>query len=274
MLLRAGLACLLSCGMTVAQGMQAKAPAFEVVSIRQNMAGGKNASFGPTPDGFHMVNMPLARVILEAYTPTSGGAVYWEPKGFPEWVNRDRWDIEARIADADRGPWQDTRKRPKLMQAMLQQLLANRCGLVVHRVNEDADVYYLEVGKGGAKLKESNPDESYPGGRESGFPGGGLFVSEGETMHFYKASMTLLASILTNRNLGGRAILDRTGLTGRYDFVVSWGRWTGGVGAVDDTSDPGPTLEASVKPLGLRLVSAKGQVENLVLDHIDRPSEN
>jgi uncharacterized protein (TIGR03435 family) len=93
-------------------------------------------------------------------------------------------------------------------------------------------------------------------------------------MHFYQAPMTLLASLLTNRNLGGRPVLDRTGLTGRYDFVVPWGAWTAGMGATDGASDPGPTLNSAVEAVGLKLVPAQGKVENLVLDHIDRPSED
>ena len=274
MLLRAGLACLLSCGAAWAQAPQPTAPVFEVVSIRQNIAGGRNASFGLTPDGFRMVNMPVARLILTAYTPTDGSAIYWEPKGFPVWVSGDKWDMEARVSDAERAAWQDAKQQPKLLQAMLQQMLADRCKLVVHRVSEDAQVYYLEVGKDGPKLQEAADGEAQPQNGTVPLPGGGMVVSQGPEMRFYRAPMTLLASWLTNRNLGGRPVLDRTDLTGRYDFAVPWGRWTGGVGATDDASDPGPTLESSVKPLGLKLVPAKGQVENLVLDHVERPSEN
>ena len=93
-------------------------------------------------------------------------------------------------------------------------------------------------------------------------------------MHFYQAPMTLLASMLTNRNLGGPEIQDRTGLTGRYGFVVEWGAWTGGMAAAGDSSDPGPTLFSAVAALGLKLEAAKGQIETLVIDHIDRPSED
>jgi uncharacterized protein (TIGR03435 family) len=97
---------------------------------------------------------------------------------------------------------------------------------------------------------------------------------EGGSMHFYQAPMTLLASMLTNRNLDGPEIQDRTGLTGRYDFAVEWGAWTGGMAAEEDSSDPGPTLNSAVTALGLKLVPAKGQVETLVIEHIEKPSEN
>ncbi len=251
-----------------------KSRAFELVSIRQNVAGGRTQSFGATPDGFQMTNVSLSRLILTAYVPRSGGALFWEPKGFPAWVDNDHFDIEARVSEADLPQWQKSGSQPAMLRAMLQQLLADRCHLVVHRELQNAPVYYLVVGKGGPKFKELKPDEQYPSGQESRFPGGGVFVPEGETMHFYLAPMTLLASKLTNRNLGDRPVLDRTGLTGRYDFVVPWGAWTGGVGAEDGASDPGPTLFSAVEALGLKLVPAKGQVENLVLDHIERPSAN
>jgi hypothetical protein len=262
MFVRIGVAAVLSCGLLLGQspaapaGAAAKKPlAFEVVSIRQNVADDPVDAFGATPDGFRMVNVPLYRLILTAYVPQSGAALFWEPKGFPAWVGKNSYDIEARIAEADRPRWQNPALQPEMMRAMLRQLLADRCHLV-------------------PKLKESKPGEAYPKGEESRFPGGGLFVGEGETMHFYQAPMTLLASLLTNRNLGGRPVLDRTGLTGRYDFVVPWGAWTAGMGAADGASDPGPTLNSAVEAVGLKLVPAQGKVENLVLDHIDRPSED
>jgi bla regulator protein BlaR1 len=250
----------------------AKPLAFEVVSIRQNVSGGKVVAFGATPDGFRMVNMSLTKVILTAYVPTTGEAVYWEPVGFPEWLSQNRYDIEARVAGADRAQWHKPESQSVMLRAMLQTMLAERCGLVVHRERKDASVYSLEVAKGGPKFAESKADEAP---RLSPFPGGGAVVPEAGSMHFYQAPMTLLASLLTNRNLGGPEIQDKTGLTGRYDFVVEWGAWTGGVGATaGDAADPGPTLFSAVAALGLKLVPARGQVETLVLDHVERPSGN
>jgi len=248
--------------------------AFEVVSIRQNAASGATTEFGATPDGFRVVNMTLGRVISEAYVPRAGGAMYWELVGSPGWLSNDRWDIEARVTEADRADWQKPAKQTAMLRAMLQTMLAERCKLVVHREMKDAPVFYLEIGKGALKLKESNGDESSPAARRSQFPGGGVAALESGSMHFYGAPMTLLASFLSNRNLGGPEIQDKTGLTGRYDFAVEWGAWTAGVGGADDTPDPGPTLFSAVGALGLKLVPAKGQVETLVVDHVERPSQN
>jgi uncharacterized protein (TIGR03435 family) len=222
-----------------------------------------------------MVNTSLARLILTAYVPQSGGALFWEPKGFPAWISRDRYDIEAKVSEEDLPRWQNPALQLGMLRAMLQQLLADRCHLAVHRVFEDAPVYYLEVGKGATKFKQSNPSHPYPPGEESRFPGGGVVVVEsGGIRHFYGAPMTLLASYLTNMNLGGRPVEDRTGLTDRYDFLLPSG-WTAGVTAAPgEAPDPGPTLFSAVEGLGLKLVAANGQVENLVLDHLERPSAN
>lgn len=274
-LLLAGMLC---CGFVAGQSPVAKKPlAFEVASIRQNI-GGKTQNFGATPDGFRMTNTSLFVLIVHAYVPQSGVAFFSDPKGLPAWVNRDRFDLEARVSEADLPQWQNPGLQPAMLRAMLGQLLADRCHLVVHREFEDMPVYSMEIGKGGPKfganLREAKAGEASPDGQESRYPGGGVIVKDGETMRFYKAPMALLATLLTNRNLGGRPILDHTGLPGMYDFVVPWGAWTGGTAAADDKADPGPTLNSAVESLGLKLVPVKGQVENLVVDHIDRPSEN
>jgi uncharacterized protein (TIGR03435 family) len=220
-----------------------------------------------------MVNASLSRVIVAAYVPRTGEAIYWEPVGFPAWVSSDHYDIDAKIGEADRAEWQKPEAQLKMLRAMLQTMLAERSKLVIHREVKDAPVYYLELSKGGPRFRESK-DGDAPGERQSPFPGGGVVEREGSTLHFYQAPMTLLASYLTNRNLGGPPIQDRTGLTGHYDFVVAWGAWTGGLAGAEDTSDPGPTMSSAVGALGLKLVPAKGQVETLVLDHVERPSEN
>lgn len=226
-----------------------------------------------------MMNVSLARVILTAYVPRTGAALYWEPVGFPDWVHHNRYDIEAKVAEGDRAEWQKPAAQGEMLRAMLQSLLAERSKLLIHRELRDAKVYYLETGKGGPKFgpkfKEAKADEPDPAGQQNPFPGGGIVVPEGTEMHFYHAPITLLASVLTNRNMeDGREIQDRTGLAGRYEMVVEWGALTVGAGVVEDTADSGSTLFSAVAALGLKLEAAKGQIETLVLDHIERPSGN
>jgi uncharacterized protein (TIGR03435 family) len=209
-----------------------------------------------------------------AYVPTTGEALYWEPVGFPAWLSQERYDIAARVAEADLAEWQKPARQTEMLRAMLQTMLADRCKLAVHRELKDAPVYYLTVGKDGPKFKQAEVADVYPVGENPRYPGGGVVEFDGHAQRFSHAPMTLLASYLTNMNLGGRPVQDRTGLAGRYDFALQWG-WTGGLGgAPGEASDPGPSLFSAVAALGLKLVPANGQVETLVLDHVERPSEN
>src|SRR5450631_1572844 len=127
--------------------------AFDVVSIRQNTSPQNRMGmpvFGATPDGYHMVNMPLAFVLLSAYEPTGGNGALFTPErlvGLPDWAMRDRYDIEAKVAQEDMVEWQKPTQQKAMMEAMLQALLVERCKIAVHRENKDTSVYSLVVGK-------------------------------------------------------------------------------------------------------------------------------
>ena len=266
---------LITLPVAAAQSATAKPLAFEVISIRQNISGAKSLTFGPTPDGFRMINSSLSRLIITAYVPKTGAALFWEPVGFPSWLSTEQYDIQAKVSEADLSEWQKPASQPAMLRAMLQSLLADRFHLEIHREMKPADVYYLVVGKNGPKLQESRPDDPRVAGRQSLFPGGGIVVPQGKDIRFYQAPMTLLASYLSNRNLGSRPVQDRTGLSGRYDFALQWGAATSALSASPgEPSDPGPSLFTTVEALGLKLVPAKGQEELLILDHIDHPTEN
>ena len=204
----------------------AKPMAFESVSIRQNKSEVKG-TFGATPDGFRMTNMTLGLVIETAYVPQTGSAIFWEPVGFPGWLSKDRYDLEAKVAKADLAEWQNPAKQTEMLRAMLQTMLVDRCKLVVHRELKDAPVYYLEMGKDKPKLTESQAGGPYPPGQQS-----------------------------------------------PYDFALQWESARGQTVTSGESTDPALALFAAVEALGLKLVAAKGQVETLILDHVERPTEN
>jgi bla regulator protein BlaR1 len=237
------------------------AMAFESASIRQNKSEVKG-TFGATPDGFRMTNMALEQVIVAAYVPQTAGAIFSEPVGSPAWLSKDRFDLEAKVSKADLADWQNPAKQTEMLRAMLQTMLVDRCKLVVHSELKDAPVYYLEMGKDKPKLTESQAGEP-------------AVVSEGPmVIQFHQAPMTLLASYLTLLDQGGRPVQDRTGLSGQYDFTLQWQSTRGQTLTSGVSSDPGLALFSAVEALGLKLVAAKGQVETLVLDHVERPSTN
>jgi uncharacterized protein (TIGR03435 family) len=270
---------LLTGGSASAQAPVANIPAvksftFDVVSIRQNKSGlpmqPGSTPYGPTPDGWHMTNMPLAIAIYSAYVPQTGGSAFYVPsqiKEMPAWAIAQHYDIVAKVSEGNLADWQKPTEQPAMMHAMLKAMLAERCKLTAHREMKEVPVYALVLGKGGPKFKEEPVDEQHPSGVTPS--GGGTFVPEdgGRTIHFYAAPMASLAALLADRYVR-RNVQDRTGLTGKYNFVLP--SPTNG----DNATDPGPSIFTVLEDLGLKLEPTKGLVETLVIDHAESPSEN
>ena len=251
-----------------------RAYVFDVISIRVNKTGLSPeavAQDGPTADGFRS-RQTLLLPLMTASVPQAGGAAFYslqeQIKGLPDWVMTERYDIDARIADQDRAEWQKPQSQKAMLQAMLQALLADRCKLAVHREVKETQVTTLVVAKGGPKLKETDPAVEHPGGRA--LPLGGVIVTNKDGMSFYGISMASLASFVSSFANRGRPVQDKTGLTGRYDVTFD---------TLADAADSGvSSFEAAflsgLNKLGLKLDSENGQVETLVIDHIERPSAN
>jgi uncharacterized protein (TIGR03435 family) len=257
----------------------AKAYAFEVVSIRQDKSAPSAGmqSFGPTADGYRMTNMLIGEAIITAYVPQVGGTAFYtsdQVKGLPNWVNTERYDIDARIGDEDRAEWQ----KPEAQRAMLQAMFAERCKLAMHREVKEAEVYSMVVAKGGPKFKETDPTVEHPGGQKQ--PWGGVIVPAQNGLSFYGATMTSLASFISALANPGHPVQDKTGLTGKYDLVMKFPPpppppAPGEPQSATAAPDPRGSMAFSVlNDLGLKLEPAKGQVETLVIDHMERPSEN
>jgi len=151
-------------------------------------------------------------------------------------------------------------------------LLADRFQLVVHKETKEQPIYALVVSKNGAKLKEVKAVE---GARQGMRMGRGLL--EG-----FAAPMEMLGQTLSN--VTERPVVDKTGLTGKYDFVLEWTPEAGadartqgfGNGISEPAPAPGgPTIFTALQEqLGLRLESQKGPVQNIVIDRAEKPSEN
>jgi len=275
---------------TATATIPAKAYAFDVISIRQNktpMQGGMGMPvFGATGDGYHMANQSLLIPLITAYVPQVGGTAFYNPqdqiKGLPDWFMGERYDVDARIGDEDRAEWQKPDAQKAMLQAMLQAMFAERCKLTVHREVKDVGVSSLVVAKGGPKFKETDPTVEHPDGFK--LPWGGTMVmdfSNGSKLSFYGASMASFASIMSSWGNGGRPVQDKTGLTGKYDITLKLVEMMMGPQQGDQqngpaaANDPGVSITSLLQDqLGLKLVSEKGQVETLVIDHMERPSEN
>jgi bla regulator protein blaR1 len=248
---------------------------FAVVSIRKDNSGGPQHIGVATADGYQMKNLFLGYLLSIAYVPQTGGGAFYSTDqfvGMPAWLtgDDDRYDVDAKVDEADLADWQNPAKQPAMLQSMLQAMLEDRLKLVVHRSTVEAPVSLLVVGKNGPKFKETNPEEVHPGTRP--MPGGGMLSREEQddqmTVHYWGISVAQLARFVLGT---ARAVQDKTGLAGRYDVTIQRP-------ALPSPGASGPDMEPSAasiaEQLGLKLEPGRGQVETLVIDHVERPSAN
>lgn len=277
--------CRLLCCLAAATVAIAQTRSFEAASVKPDKSGsgltggschGTDSVYSgvipvaPPPLGRCVLrDVSLKTLIQRAYDlrgPEAGQRI----SGGPGWLDSTRFDVEAKAADPV--PEAELRR-------MLQSLLAERFQLKLHRENRDMPGYTLVIAKGGPKLKEAKPDEERKG----------LWQLGGGPLTGQAASMATLAQTLA---MGlGRPISDGTGLTGAYDFTLTWTpdeREQGGLQAalanlppdvvarLSRNRDPnGPSLFTALQEqLGLRLEPQQKPVEVLVIDHAEQPSAN
>jgi len=273
---------------------------FDVASIKPSAPQGVGRIMmgtrgGPgTPDPSHVTfsNMPLSRLIMTAW-----GVKSFQVSG-PSWMDSQRFDISAKIPDGA------TRQQ---FQIMLQNLLAERFKLVVHKERKEVPIYALAVAKGGPKLKESpkevedtaaDPRPAPPATGPDGAPRV-VPIRRGETLTFgpngfrmqgAHETMATLADVLSNQL--GRPVIDMTGLTAEYDYTLEFSPEGlagmrgmpmpmgpppgGGAGPETREAEPGPSIFSAVQEqLGLKLESRKGPVDLIVVDSVEKaPTEN
>ena len=263
---------------TSATSAPARAYAFDVISIRQNKTlppPAVLAQDGPTADGYRS-HQGLLLLLLTAYVPqVSGAAVFAidQVKGIPDWIMNESYSVDARIADVDRAEWQKPAAQKRMLQSMLQALLADRCKLVAHREVKESRVTSLVLAKDGPKFKETDPSVEHPGGRS--LPFGGVVLSGEDGMSFYDTSMASLASFVSSLANQGRLVQDRTGLNARYDFALTFRKQSEPAEDADPEVSPlAQHVLSGLNKLGMKLESERGPVETLAIDHMERPSEN
>ncbi len=274
-----GMLCATEClGQSQPEDTTLKLPVFEVASIKPNKSGTPMVIFRFTPDGVMVTNSPLKLIIQQSYGVEENQIV-----SAPGWVNSDRFDVEAKVDGADAPKLHDLKPRQRM--EMLQPLLADRFQLKVHRETRELPVYELVIAKNGPKLHEAKPGDTYPNGIKGpdGKGGGpGLIWFEAGQLTCQAATISTLTSLLAQRL--GHNVLDKTGLTGKYDIVMPWPEeqrpapmFNGADAGQQET--PPESSGASIftilqEQLGLKLESHKAPVEVLVIDHVEPPSPN
>jgi bla regulator protein blaR1 len=260
-------------------------PVFEVASIKPNKSGGELRIMG-TGDRFTATNISLHGLIQVAY-----GVQDFQISGIPKWMDSENYDIAAKMDSSLAHDLQKLNEdQLKLQnQRMLQALLADRFKLTLHRETKDLPVYALVTAKNGLKIQVSKPGDTYPNGIQGpdGHPAGeGMDVIRAGLITAQAVPMARLVELLSG--ILGRTILDKTELKGKYDFMLQlppddthaamFKGQEGNSQGIDNSSPP-ESSEPSIftalqEQLGLKLESTKGPVKVLVIDHVDRPSEN
>jgi uncharacterized protein (TIGR03435 family) len=259
---------------------------YEVASIKPNKSGANMVRFMGTPDGFSATGITLQMLVGNAY-----GVQNFQISGAPSWLGSERYDLDAKMdSDTAAALKKLDQEQGRLARSrMLQKLLADRCKLTVHKETKDMPVYALVVAKNGPKLQEAKPGDTYPNGFKG--PDG---VGHPGTMRMGRGQLTAQAIStdalvhLLSQQLG-RTVVDKTGLTGKYDFTLQWtpdenqggalrAPEGGGPSPADGAAPPessGPSIFTALQEqLGLKLESQKGAVETIVIDHVEKPSEN
>lgn len=241
----------------------AAAPAaFEVSTVKLSKADNGNSGFNFNNGTFTATNEQLKNIMEPAF-----GIPQPRIQGGPKWLDSERFDIQAKMesAAAQRlDALSHDQARPEI-QAMFQQLLADRFKLAVHWESRELPVYALVVAKRGPLLHASKnaPEQS---GNSSNY---GMFSANGLTL-------AEIAEALTQQLSGelGRVVIDKTGIQGRYDLTLKWTPESGMNGSPTQP-DAGPSIfTALTEELGLKLESAKGPVKVLVIDHVEMPTDN
>jgi uncharacterized protein (TIGR03435 family) len=288
-----GLLAVFSAAMALAQNA-ADQPAFEVASIRPSpagpfrFAGGQGGPGSKDPGIFRCEQCTIPMMVGDAYGVRDYQIIS------PSWMDTPRFEVNAKV------PAGTTKKQFREMQ---KNLLAERFQLKLHHEMRDLAQYELVVAKSGPKFNESEPPKpadpaanAVPGAMpkldENGFPvlpkgRGTMMTMMAAGRATYRAERETIKSFADTLSYQLRQpVVDLTGLTGRYDFNLSW-IWRSGspspaAGSADGPlsnvadMDAGWTLESAVQSqLGLKLVAKKAPLDVIVLDHAEKvPSEN
>ena len=243
----------LGCAGASALAQAPQAPlAFEAVSIKPNTSGSGNVSVTTTRGQLMGTNMPARMLVRMAY-----GVQDFQVVDLPDWAENSRYDVTARGANETGEPF----------RARLRQMLVDRFGAQITRGTRELPIYALVVNRPGTlgpSLKVTSIEDCSPQGSGCGTSINNRVV-RATAVEMASLSVTLAAFV-------GRTVIDRTGLSGRYDAQLSWtSDPRGGAAAGDD----GPSIFTAVQEqLGLKLEAQRGPVDVVVVRRLERPTED
>ncbi|SEB71890.1 TIGR03435 family protein [Terriglobus roseus] len=248
----------LACAMTHTSA-PAQTPSFEVATIKPVDPAPKAGRFMRVEGTHRFVarNYTLRLLIAAAYDlnprTISGGQ---------GWVDTDKYEIQA-VTPGETAPDHDAQ------MLMLRSLLAERFHLAFHRESKIFAIYEITVAKGGPKLAPSLTPEAPPQTVSVVYP-------DKMVMPARNATIGDLARVM-QRAILDRPVVDRTGLTNRYNFNLEWApdetQFSGDVPPPEESQSP-PLLLAMRQQLGLQMTAVKGPVDTIVIDRAHKPTAN
>ena len=214
--------------------------------------------FACRADSCIISNVPLHDIILIAYNIDDEKRLI----GGPSWLTTDTFDITAKLDPAD-VPAQPLEFRQ--LADLLQPVLADRFNLKIHHESRVFPVYYLTLAKGGSKLKDTAPTTTGPGSQ-------GCWIGI-KSAGFRSAHNCTLADLTQNlEKPSGRFVIDKTGLTGHYDWEYCYSNERTPEG---DPNYQCPSAFTAVQDqLGLKLEPSNAPIDVLVIDSAEKPSVN
>ena len=241
-------------------------PTFDVVSVKPNKSSDSGNRWGRHPGGgWFMFNMTAGFLIRQAYPTKVDDFV-----GAPAWAMSDRFDVDARAT------FVPTVEQERLM---LRALLADRFKLAAHYEMQERPIYNLVMARADGRLgpqlrrieidcatyKRPSPASGMAKPNVKDAPTCGYRMSGGSTtLSIVSGGRSMQALADSISGYAGRPIFDKTGLTGYYAFTLEF------MGGNDGVS----IFTALQEQLGLKLEPARGPLDVVVIDHIERPTEN
>jgi len=254
---------------TKGDGQGAATPTFEVASVKPNTSGDLGMGIQAAPGGLRARNVTVRLLVRTAYRIQES-----QLTGGPDWLDADRFDIVAKAESNMSGDQ---------LSLMLRALLADRFKLIVHTERREHPVYALVVarsdGRLGPHLQRRDCTSSSPTpGVSQPLPCDRIETGSGRVT-FRGASMSQIAQGLSG--YVGRVVLDRTELSGNYDFTLEWmsdqgpsASQTLGAGA-NPVDSSGPSIFTALsEQLGLKLQAAQGPIDVWVIDRVEHPLPN
>jgi len=255
---------------------------FEVASIKPNTSGRCCTSILWPAGRFTATSVTVDDLLVFAYSPPNGPILQKDViLGGPSWLDSDRFDIQAKPESGE---------SKEEMQLMMRSLLEDRFQLKLHMESRELPVYDLIVVKDRLKMKlseDQTPSNSRPTApaatarsqrgaqRNPTAPGSYGMSSDSSSSTMQGAAVPVSALVSMLQGQAGRPVIDKTGLKGLFDFRLEF--------SPNALEVETPGLQQPVRPslfsalqeqLGLKLESSKGPGEVLVIDHVERPSEN